>query len=43
MMSTHVLVMAMGPLLAAATVTTPPMGWNSWDCYQGNLNETGGA
>ena len=19
----------------------PPKGWNSWDCFQGNLNETG--
>lgn len=28
---------------ATATVMTPPQGWNSWDCYQGNLNETGGA
>ena len=22
-------------------VSTPPMGWNSWDCFQRNLNETG--
>ena len=31
-----------GVLSAVATATRkPPMGWNSWDCFQGNLNETG--
>ena len=29
----------LGP--AAAATGKPPMGWNSWDCFQGNLNETG--
>ena len=28
-------------LAAADAVGKPPMGWNSWDCFQGNLNETG--
>lgn len=32
-------------LLSLATTAEasrkPPMGWNSWDCFQGNLNETG--
>jgi hypothetical protein len=36
-----------GLLMGVAAVlggqTTPPLGWNSWDCYQGNLNETGGS
>eukprot|EP00729_Bicosta_minor_P015578 gene15578-23076_t len=22
-------------------VLVPPKGWNSWDCFQGDLNETG--
>ena len=25
----------------SAGAKKPPMGWNSWDCFQGNLNETG--
>lgn len=26
---------------ATAAARKPPMGWNSWDCFQGNLNESG--
>ena len=27
-------------VLSAVATRKPPMGWNSWDCFQGNLNET---
>jgi len=39
--------LALAAVLTAASfgskgeVLAPPMGWNSWDCFQGNLNETG--
>ena len=35
-----VLVLICASPVAAEGARKPPMGWNSWDCFQGNLNES---